>query len=46
MFPIKLMKPLTWPAKTLPLQFNLNSNNETRYRLSKKVGKSKDMAAK
>jgi hypothetical protein len=41
-----LIKPLTWPAETLPLQFNLNSNNEERYRLGKNVGKSKDIAAK
>jgi len=39
-------KPLTWLAKTLPLRFNLNSNNETRYRLGKNVGKYKDIAAK
>jgi len=41
-----LIKPLTWPVKTLPLEFNLNSNNETRYRLGKNVGKFKDIAAK
>jgi hypothetical protein len=41
-----LIKSLTWLGETLPLQFNLSSNNEMRYRLSKNVGKSKDIAAK